>query len=52
MTTPNSDGLELDLEKLKTKIENEGSVVCPLAGCNETFKSIWGLRFHLKKNAK
>lgn len=41
---------ESELEKLKEKLQVEGIVQCPVNGCAETFKSIWGLRFHLKKN--
>lgn len=41
---------ETELEKVKVKLQEEGVARCPSEGCSETFKSIWGLRFHLKKN--
>lgn len=41
---------DAQLEELKQKLQEEGVVKCPNGECSETFKSIWGLRFHLNKN--
>ncbi|XP_031550880.1 uncharacterized protein LOC116288250 [Actinia tenebrosa] len=41
----------LDLDKIKAELESSGKIDCPTPTCKETFKSIWGLKFHLKKNS-
>lgn len=40
----------LDFNKIKAELDSSGKIECPTPTCNETFKSIWGLKFHLKKN--
>jgi hypothetical protein len=51
LPSPPSDVFSnLDINKLKDELQSEGKIGCPTTGCNDTFKSIWGLKFHLKKN--
>lgn len=38
-----------DIESLKQTLESEGSVVCPKEGCSQDFKSLWGLKYHLRR---
>ena len=39
----------VNFESLSQTLESEGKVVCPSPGCNADFKSLWGLRYHLRR---
>ena len=42
--------VEVDLVELKQELSKNGLVICPVHGCSEDFKSLWGLKYHLKQN--
>ena len=41
--------INLNLVELKEKLAQSGIVICPVQGCNQDFKSLWGLKYHLKR---
>ena len=43
------DSGELDFKALKEEIVANGKVICPMQGCDEDFRSLWGLKRHLRQ---
>lgn len=41
---------EVDLAQLKEELSKHGVVMCPAPGCDQDFRSLWGLKYHLKQN--
>lgn len=39
----------LNLAELKEQLAQNGIVICPVQGCNQDFKSLWGLKYHVKR---
>lgn len=41
--------INLNLAELKEQLAQNGTVICPVQGCHEDFKSLWGLKYHLRR---
>lgn len=41
--------INLNLAELKEQLAQNGTVICPVQGCNQDFKSFWGLKYHLRR---
>ncbi|XP_078383738.1 uncharacterized protein LOC144666216 isoform X2 [Oculina patagonica] len=46
---PDDLPINLNLAELKEQLTQNGSVICPAQGCNQDFKSLWGLKYHVKQ---
>ena len=41
--------VQLNQVQLKEELSRNGVVICPMQGCDQDFKSLWGLKYHLKQ---
>ena len=41
--------MQLNQVQLREELSRNGVVVCPIHGCDQDFKSLWGLKYHLKQ---
>ena len=51
LTKDSADDLtiNLNLAELKEQLAENGLIICPVQGCNQDFKSLWGLKYHMKR---
>ena len=38
-----------DLKELKEELAEKGTIICPVQRCEKDFKSLWGLKYHMKR---
>ena len=48
-TDPDDLPIKLNLVELKEQLSQNGVVLCPVEGCNQDFKSLWGLKYHVRR---
>ncbi|PFX15738.1 General transcription factor 3C polypeptide 2 [Stylophora pistillata] len=41
--------IKLNLDELKEELSKNGVVLCPVEGCDHDFKSLWGLKYHIRQ---
>ncbi|RMX60409.1 hypothetical protein pdam_00017117 [Pocillopora damicornis] len=41
--------IKLNLDELKEELSKNGLVLCPVKGCDQDFKSLWGLKYHVRR---